>query len=294
MIDDVAVFVSHRPALLALAYRMLGDVARAEDLVQEAWLRWQGRSVEVDAARPFLLKVVTNLCLNELDSARARREESRGDRLPEPVDLDDARIGRLEALDRISMAFLVVLQRLTPAERAALLLHDVFDMSHIEIADFLKKSEPACRQLLKRARAHVASERPVLRASPEEHKSLLRAFVRATGAGEMGPLLDLLAEDATLVVDVGSAGRRVGRIRNVGRPISGARRIAAFLAAVRRESGERADMPVERTLNGDPAVVFLRDGRPTAAVLISVAGGKIRHVFVQADAARLQHLGPRN
>jgi len=294
MSDDVAVFESHRPALLALAYRMLGDLARAEDLVQEAWLRWQGRSVEVDAPKPFLLKVVTNLCLNELDSARARREESRGDRLPEPVDLDDSSIGRVEALDRISMAFLVVLQRLTPAERAALLLHDVFDLSHTEIARFLKRSEAACRQLLSRARGNVAIERPVLCASPEEHQSLLRAFVRATGAGEIGPLLEVLAEDATLVVDVGSEGKRVGRIRSAGRPVSGARRIAAFLAAVRRESGERRDMPVERTLNGEPAVVFVRDGRPTAAVLISVADGKIRHVFIQADAARLQHLGPLN
>jgi len=292
MSGDVSVFESHRPALVALAYRMLGDLARAEDLVQEAWLRWQGRSVEVDAPKAFLLKVVTNLCLNELDSARARREESRGDRLPEPVDLGESGIGRVEALDRISMAFLVVLQRLTPAERAALLLHDVFDLGHDEIARLLGRSEAACRQLLSRARANVASERRVLHASPEEHQSLLQAFVRATGAGDIGPLLDLLAEDATLVVDVGPEGKRVGRIRNAGRPISGARRIAAFLAAVRRESGERRDTPIERMLNGEPAAIFVRDGRATAAVLISVADGKIRHVFIQADAARLQHLGP--
>src|SRR5262249_39912009 len=144
------------------------------------------------------------------------------------------------------------------------------------------------------AGAKVPIARPVLGAAPEEPQSLPRAFVRATGAGEIGPLLEVLAEDATLVVDVGSEGKRVGRICNAGRPVSGARRIAAFLAAVRRESGERRDMPVERTLNGEPAVVFVRDGRPTAAVLISVADGKIRHVFIEADAARLQHLGPLN
>ncbi len=128
-------FETHRPALLALAYRMLGDLARAEDAVQEAWVRWQGRKPDVDVPKAFLLTTVTQLCLDELGSARARHEESRSDRLPEPVDLDESALGRLEGLDRISMAFLVLLQRLTPAERAAMLLHDVFDMSHSEIAN---------------------------------------------------------------------------------------------------------------------------------------------------------------
>src|SRR5262245_27356063 len=117
---DVAVFESHRPALLALAYRMLGDVGRAQDSVQEAWLRWHHRDVEVESPKAFLVTVVTRLCLNELGSARARREESRSDRLPEPVDLDEAGLGRLEELEQLSMAILVVLERLTPAERATL------------------------------------------------------------------------------------------------------------------------------------------------------------------------------
>src|SRR5438132_13741310 len=122
-IDGTSMFESNRPALLALAYRMLGEVARAEDVIQEAWVRWQQRKTEVDEPKAFLITTVARLCLDELGSARARREESRSDRLPEPVDLDEAGIGRVEMLDQISMAFLVLLQRLTPAERAGLLLH---------------------------------------------------------------------------------------------------------------------------------------------------------------------------
>src|SRR5207248_11320282 len=140
MTDGSATFQSHRPALLALAYRMLGEMARAEDVVQEAWLRWQ-RQAEVDSPKAFLTTTVARLCLDELGSARARREESRSDRLPEPVDLDQSGIGRVEMLDQISMAFLVILQRLTPAERAVLLLHDVFDMTHADIAALLGKSD---------------------------------------------------------------------------------------------------------------------------------------------------------
>src|ERR1700682_867291 len=157
MIDDAQTFEAHRPALLALAYRMLGDLARAEDTVQEAWVRWQNRQGDVDASKAFLLTTVTRLCLDELGSARARREESRSDRLPEPVDLDESGLGRVEMIDQISMAFLVLLQRLTPAERAVLLLHDVFDMRHAEIGALRGKSDAACRQLLKRARENVAN-----------------------------------------------------------------------------------------------------------------------------------------
>jgi RNA polymerase sigma-70 factor (ECF subfamily) len=292
MTDDTEIFESHRAALVALAYRMLGDMGRAEDVVQDTWLRWRGHAIDVDAPRAFLLKVVTRLCLNELDSARARREESRGDRLPEPVDLDGSGLGRVEMLDRISMAFLVVLQRLTPAERAVLLLHDVFDLSHLEMAALLGKTEAACRQLLSRARENVAEERRVLQASRDEHRRLLQTFLRASQSGNVDQMVGLLSENATLIIDTGPQGRRVGRIRNIGRPVVGAKRIAAFLAAVARENPRYGAMH-ECLLNGEPAIVNLGDdGRPSSALMISVADGCIRHVFVQADAQRLGHLGP--
>jgi len=290
--DDVQTFERHRPELLALAYRMLGDMGRAEDAVQEAWLRWRGRKEEVDAPRAYLAKVVTRLCLNDLQSGRSRREESRSDRLPEPVDLDEGGIGRVEGLDRISMAFLVVLQRLTPAERAVLLLHDVFDFTHAEIADLVKKSVAACRQLLRRARHSVVAERRFFAAPQGEHRRLLQAFLRASSAGDVRQLVDLLAADAVLVADGGSGGIRYGPVRNLPRPLVGQAKIAAFLAAVGRQAP--ADVrQVECELNGQPAIVTLRDGRAIAAILLSVADGKIHRIFVQADSTRLRYvLGP--
>jgi RNA polymerase sigma-70 factor, ECF subfamily len=291
MEDDVSVFEANRPALRALAYRMLGEMSRAEDIVQETWLRWQGRSVAVDVPRAFLLQVTTRLCLNELESARARMEESRADRLPEPVDLGSSGIGSVEVLDQISMAFLVLLQRLSPAERAVLLLHDVFELGHREIAALLGKTEAACRQLMRRARTHLSAERRMLQASTEEHQRLLRAFVRASRDGDTQQMIRLLAHDATLIIDAGPGGRKVGPIRSVGKPVQGAKRIAALLSAVAKHRGMGTTVR-ECTLNGQPAMVNLgADGTPLAAVLISVAEGAIQRVFVQVDPRRLRHLG---
>jgi RNA polymerase sigma-70 factor (ECF subfamily) len=293
MADSSATFESHRPALLALAYRMLGEMARAEDVVQEAWVRWQ-RQVEVDSPKAFLLTTVARLCLDELGSARARREESRSDRLPEPVDLEHTGIGRLEMLDQISMAFLVLLQRLTPAERAVFLLHDVFDMRHAEIAALLGKSDAACRQLLKRAREHVATERRVFQTSRDEHRRLLTAFVQATTGGDQNALLEMLAEDAVLIADAGPGVVRYGRIRNIGRPVVGRGKVAALLKVIGSQTVGPAIEIQERTLNGEPAVVVFQEGRAVSAILVSVADGKVRHVFIQVDRERLSHVGPPN
>jgi RNA polymerase sigma-70 factor (ECF subfamily) len=293
MNPDIDTFEAHRPSLLALAYRMLGDMGRAEDTVQEAWVRWQNRQVDVEAPKAFLLTTVTRLCLDDLGSARARHEESRSDRLPEPVDLDESCIGRVEMLDQISMAFLVLLQRLTPAERAVFLLHEVFDMSHGEIGALLGKNDVACRQLLSRARENVAAERRVFQTPPDEHRRLLLAFVRAVQRGEHEELIGVLAEDAVLIADAGPNGARYGRIRSVGRPVLGRTKIAALLSGFVRQDVPRLVVQ-ERVLNGEPAAVAFQEGRAFAAILVSVAGGKIRHVFVQIDPERLGRLGPVN
>jgi RNA polymerase sigma-70 factor (ECF subfamily) len=289
---DLAVFESHRALLVAHAYRMLGDLARAEDMVQEAWLRWDGRQqVEVDSPRAYLVTLVTRLCLNELDSAKTRREESRSDRLPEPVDLGEGGIGRVEMLDEVSMAFLVVLQRLTPAERAVLLLRDVFDFDYDEIAALVGKSEPACRKLLERARRNVATEKRLFSASPEVHRRLLTAFTQAAREGDLDALVTMLADDAVMITDGGPEGRRVGRIRNLQRPLQGARRIAAFVVATARSS----DLATEiHELNGQPALVFYDGDAPFAALLLGVAEGRIHRIFFHADLARLRYLGPRH
>jgi RNA polymerase sigma-70 factor, ECF subfamily len=285
---DLAVFEGLRPDLTALAYRMLGDVGRAQDLVQEAWLRWHHRDVEVLAPRAYLVTVVTRLCLNELDTARARREESRGDRLPEPVDLDAGAMGRLEDLEQVSMAFLVLLERLGPSERAVLLLHDVFDFAHDEIAPLVARSPSACRKLLERARKKILEGRALVGASRDEHERLLVGFLRAAQAGDVDALVSLLAEDAVIITDGGPSGRAVGRFHNLRRPLRGAAGVAAFVKA----SAALVELEVvERDLNGRPGLVFYRDGVPFAALNLAVAGGKIHHVYFHGDTTRLGHVG---
>jgi RNA polymerase sigma-70 factor (ECF subfamily) len=290
--SDLATYESLRPNLVALAYRMLGDIGRAEDVAQEAWLRWHQRHVEVDSPTAFLVTIVTRLCLNELESARGRREESRSDRLPEPVDLEEGGMARFEELEQVSMAFLVILQRLTPAERAVLLLHDVFDFGHDEIATLVGRNSATCRKLLERARHNVSDGRRMMTASREEHQRLLDAFVRAASAGDVTTLVGLLADDAVVITDGGPEGRARGNLRNLRQPLEGASRVAAFVAAAARPTG-LALVPEQRELNGQPAIVFFHEDRPFAALLLAVADGKIQRVFFHGDLTRLHHLGGR-
>lgn len=287
---DVELFQSHRAGLLSLAYRMLGEFGKAEDIVQDAWLRWQRRRTDVDAPKAYLVKTVTRLCLNELDAARSRKEELRADRLPEPVSVTDTGIARVEALDRISMAFVMLLQRLTPAERAVFLLREVFDFEHAEVAELVGKKEAACRQLLKRAREHVATERRALVVSEEVHRRLLRAFMQAAATGDVEGVAQLLAEDAVLIADAGPEGGSYGRVRNLPGPIAGARKVAAFVARVTPQGSTGLSVH-ECELNGQPAVLVLRDEQPFAAILLSVVNDKICNVFIHADPERLRHVG---
>jgi RNA polymerase sigma-70 factor, ECF subfamily len=290
--NSPSVFEAHRRDLVALAYRMLGDLGRSEDMVQEAWLRWARHESEVASPKAFLVTVVTRLCLNELDSARARREESRGDRLPEPVALGEHGMSRMEQIEQVSMGFLLLLQRLSPAERAVLVLHDVFDFDHDEIAEAIGNNAPACRKLLERARAQLALGRRALVAPPGEHRRLLHAFLGAATTGDISALVALLADDAVMISDGGSAGRASGGLRNLPRPLSGAAHIAAFVVAA--TSRAAANLQVEeRELNGQPAVVFWLAEEPFAALLLGVDNGKIARVFFHADLERLRHLGPR-
>ncbi len=286
--ESLQVFESLRHELIALAYRMLGDAARAQDTVQEAWLRWDCHDGIADSPRAFLVTVVTRLCLNELSSARARREESRSNRLPEPVDLGEAGMARLEAVEQVSMAFLVALERLTPAERAVLLLHEVFDFSHDEIASLIVRTPATCRKLLERARSGVVEGRKLVTASREEHARLLAAFVRAATAGDFGTLVDLLAQDAVLVTDGGETGAKYGRFRNLPEPLTGATKIAHFVAAVSEQGGLDVEL---RELNGRAAAVLRREGRPFAALLLAVKGDKIHQLYFQADLRRLRFVG---
>jgi RNA polymerase sigma-70 factor (ECF subfamily) len=288
MNESTAIFESQRPALVRLAYRMLGDLGRAQDIVQDAWLRWQRLEDPVDAPKALLTKMVTRQCLNELGSARARQEESRSNRLPEPV-RGEVEEDAVERADQISMAFLVLLQRLTPPERAALLLHDVFDFGHEEVARLLEKTVPACRQLLSRARRHVAAERRSFRTSRDEHLRLLRAFLSASREGNVDAIANLLTDDAVLIADGGPEGVAIDGVRNLPRPVSGARRVAVAVAALSQRGSALESR--EWMVNGQPALVAFLNGRPVFVVLLAVANGRIGSVFIHADPARLSHVG---
>ncbi len=183
-----------------------------------------------------------------------------------------------------------MLQRLTPAERAVLLLHDVFDFAHAEIAALIDKNEAASRKLLERARAHVASEKRLFGASREMHQRLLGSFVQAAAAGDTSALVELLAEDAVLITDGGPEGRRGRGFRNLQLPLQGAVKIAAFVVATARDTGLEVEM---HELNGQPAIVLYDQDQPSAALLLGVANGRIHRVFFHADTTRLRHLGPR-
>jgi len=286
--DDLATFQAERPRLLALAYRMLGELARAEDAVQDAWLRFTRRTEPARDPRAYLIAIVTRLCLNELASARARKEESRADRLPEPVDLEESGLFRIDRAEDVSIALLVALQRLTPAERAVLLLHDVFDFGHADIAGLVDKSPVACRKLLERARASIAAEKRLVSPSREEHARLLGAFVRAANDGDVGALVALLADDVELTTDGGSAGRvDRGGVRNLRAPLVGRSRVAKFLCARSARGAARFSTEV-RDLNGLPALLLRENGEPFAALMLGIADGLVHRVYFQADPERLR------
>jgi RNA polymerase sigma-70 factor (ECF subfamily) len=205
------VFNQHRPLLFSIAYRMLGSVADAEDMVQEAFIRWQ-QSVDTDVQVPrtFLVTIVSRLCINHLQSARVRREEYVGQWLPEPLltAVEDDPSARLRIDESLSMAFLVLLERLNPLERAVFLLREVFDYDYPEVARVLGHNEANCRQILRRARQHVAQIRQRFDPSPQQHQMLARRFLAACSEGDVTGLLALLSNEIVVYADGGRKGGR--------------------------------------------------------------------------------------
>ena len=306
MSDPAATFELHRRRLLALAYRMLGSMTDAEDAVQDAYLRWHAANRDrVSDPRAFLMTTTTRICLDMLTSARARREEYVGPWLPEPV-LDTAALApdaHTELAEDLSIALLLTLDRLSPLERAAFLLHDVFDFSFSEVAKALERNEAACRQLAARARAHVRAVRPRGTGEPvspkphggeggpaggndTKHAQLLSAFLSAIRSGDLNALMQLLASDVRVVTD---GGGKVAAALNV---LEGADHAARFLVGAARK-GWRHDFTLRfATINGLPGVII--DG-PEGAVqtaAFEIDGGVIRALYVVRNSDKLRHLAP--
>ncbi|WP_028008208.1 RNA polymerase sigma factor SigJ [Solimonas flava] len=286
-----AAFEAQRPFLRGLAYRMLGSQAEADDVVQDAWLRWQAAdAAAVQAPRAFLARTVTRLCLDQMKSARVRREQYFGPWLPEPVTDDEAwRVPGPEAASELasdlSYAFLLALERLSPLERAAFLLHDVFEVDFAEVAMTLQRSPAACRQLASRARDNLRGARPRYAATPAQGERLALAFLAASRDGDLDQLKELLAEDARLISD---GGRRVAAI---GIPIDGRERIARVFAGMLRKHPLPADTRVEALrINGLPGLLLrAADGTPIQTMAIELdAALRIRGIYVIRNPDKLR------
>ena len=277
---DVAAFERERPRLRALAYRMLGSVAEAEDVVQDAWLRWNAVDA-AESARAYLTTIVTHLCLDQLKSARVRREQYVGPWLPEPIRTGDDEPDR----ESISLAFLLILERLSPIERAVLLLHRVFDHSHAEIARLVGKDEAAVRQVLHRASARVAAERPRFAPSAAEHARLLAGFLQACAAGDVAALGAMLADDAVAHTDGG------GKVQAARRAVVGADAVARFFVGLGRKGDGYDGLDVESAeLNGWPAAIVRRGGVVAYVVGIETDGATIVAVHVVSNPDKLRRL----
>jgi RNA polymerase sigma-70 factor, ECF subfamily len=278
-------FERHRSLLFSIAYRMLGSVADAEDVVQEAYLRWREvPTKEVRSPKSYLSAVVTRLSINRLRSARARREEYVGPWLPEPLLSDRAEetAGAAELNESLSIAFLVLLESLNPVERAVFLLREVFDYDYDEISRIVEKSEDNCRQIAHRARQSVAARRPRFERSPEQEERLARQFFETCMNGDMEGLVEILSADVTLWSDGG------GRVAAAPYPIHGPERVARFLLGVLRTVPPGHFVRPSR-VNGGPGVVgYFADGRPQGVVSLDVAGGGIRAIRIVVDPEKLE------
>jgi RNA polymerase sigma-70 factor (ECF subfamily) len=258
-----------RPYLLGLAYRLLGSHSDAEDVVQEALLRAVDNEEELRSVRAFLTTVVTRLCLDELGSARRRREHYVGPYLPEPVFTDglDAGPDPLEHRESVSVALLTLLDQLSPAERAVFVMRDVFDLDYEVIAQALRRSDPSCRKLLQRARARVKDAQLSEPSPPAEQHVVSTAFFHALGSGDLQALVSLLAEEASLCTDHGG---KVSAARNT---LRGASIVGRFLEGLVRK-GKRSMEPVDtlvRYVNGAPGLVLRSSGKVVAVFVLRIA-----------------------
>jgi RNA polymerase sigma-70 factor (TIGR02957 family) len=274
-----------RPLMLSIAYRMVGSLSEAEDLVQEAFLRLHQEN-EVEHPKAWLTTVTTRLAIDHLRSARVRREQYPGTWLPEPVLADPAPDAVVRG-ESLSLAVLVLLESLTPVERAVFVLREVFDYGYDEIAEIVDKSEANCRQLAARARRHVDERRPRFEPSREQRDELVRRFVAALQEGETEPLVELLAADAEFYGDGG------GKAPAVGRTLHGADAVIRVLAGFLRAAARRNVSTEVIELNGEPGMLAYEDGRLVAAWAFEISGDRIQAIRGIVNPDKLRHISTR-
>ena len=279
----------YRGLLFSIAYRMVGEVGDAEDVVQEAYLRAHGVLAgggEIREPKAFLTEVTTRLAIDHLRSARVRRERYVGPWLPEPLIEEDTPTPeqQTEELESLSMAFLVVLETLSPVERAVFLLHDVFGFEFDEVATTIEKSPANARQIAVRARKHIEARRPRFDPSPERKQELATRFFAAMFNGDVDSLVTMLSEDAVMVGDGGGKGA-------VTAPVEGALQIARFMAGLGRQGRRMGVQASPATVNGQPgAIVYLPGERVVSTVVLEIAGGEIVAIRAVVNPQKLQHV----
>jgi len=287
MID---IFTAHRSLLFGIAYRMLGRVSEAEDMVQEVWIRWQKQdAATIESPKAWLVAATTRLCIDQLRAARREREEYYGVWLPEPLmPVTESDPGRTaELADSLSMAFMLMLESLGATERAVFLLREVFTREYDEIAAIVGKSEANCRQIVRRAKERLEMK-PRTPASPtEQARKLVDQFLAAAATGEMEGVLALLAEESTVLSDGG------GKVKAAGRAIIGADHVTRFLLGIWPRF--MVDVDVRHVdINGSPGITVGTNGRIDYALAFEVAGERVQNVYIMCNPDKLRHLRPAN
>lgn len=286
MTDATAAFNALRPRLQGIAYRMLGSLAEAEDVVQDAWLRWNDAAHEsLGSAEAWLVTVTTRLAIDRLRAARTRREAYVGFWLPEPVLTDPPATPEeiREFSDNVSVAFLMLLERLSPVARAAFLLREVFDMEYEEVARILDRSEAGCRQLVRRARLQLREGQPSYVVSREAHQRLLAAFAEAASRGDLSAMAAMLADDARLIGDGG------GIVPSFGKVLTGGGRIARLYHATTRRFPGAVRVELAR-INGEAALLRFVNGELESAQSCETDGKRIVRIHVQRNPQKLARI----
>jgi len=277
-------FVAHRSLLFTVAYEMLGSAADAEDVLQEAWLRWADVDhSQVRDPRAYLVQVVTRQALNQMRTLSRRREQYVGEWLPEPLLTSPDVADDVELADSVSIAMLTVLETLGPTERAVFVLREVFDMPYGEIAEAIGKSTPAVRQIARRAREHVTARRPRVKVSRSEQQAVVERFLDAFRTGQIRELMDVMAPDVVLIADGG------GLARAARSPVQGAERVAKFLARAHQVVAALETTTV--WLNGAPAGRLEFDGELGATVSLAVEDGRVTRIYVVRNPRKLVRVG---
>lgn len=292
-------FEEHRSLLTGVAYRILGSAADAEDVVQEAWLRWSGVDHEsVNDPKAFLIRVTSRLAIDRLRWAQSRRESYVGPWLPEPIATSPDVAEHAELAESVELALLVVLETLSPLERAVFVLREAFDLPFSEIAEVIGRAEPATRQLARRARDHVQENRPRFDVDLGQRREITERFINASANGDLDGLLELFATDVTLVGDGGGKARAPLRI------LTGDQNVSRFLASISTPDGIEkfmASVGVEdftdlsfsiSNVNDGPAVLVLAAGRVVTVMSLVIADGKIATIYLIANPDKMAHLHP--